>query len=85
MGVQLKKLSQMRSWSLILRTKLILAGLRAILMRLAPDFVPQAFADEVLALLEARNTPARTDHSSRDDREPALAAQEIKLGVRRDG
>jgi hypothetical protein len=31
---------------LVLRTKLILAGLRAILMRLAPDFVPQALMKE---------------------------------------
>ena len=42
----------------ILRSRLVLAGLRATPVRLAPDFAPQAFADGILALLEARNTPA---------------------------
>ena len=52
------------------RSRLVLAGLRAILMRLAPDFVPQAFADEVLALLEARNTPARSNQPPAEEPAP---------------
>ena len=40
-----------------LRSKLVLAGLRAALARLTPDFAPQAFADAVLELLKAHDTP----------------------------